>query len=148
MYMIYLWLAIVCVGLLIESLNSGTLITIWFSAGATIPLIMSFWQITTPLYITIQVVIFGVVTALCLIFLRGIAKKVLFRNSKDKTNLDMYIGKRYTISAKYGKVAYIKFNGIEYSVFDEEDNEESSFKLGDKIEIIRFEGNKAIVKKV
>ena len=148
MYMLYLWLAVLCVGLLIEALNAGTLITIWFSAGAVIPLIMSFWNNTNPAYITVQVVIFGLVTALCLIFLRGITKKTLFKNSKDKTNLDMYIGKKYTVTAKYGKVAYIKFNGIEYSVFDGEDVEKSNFEIGEKIEIIRFEGNKAIVKRV
>ena len=70
MYMLYIWLAVLSVGLLVESLYAGTLISIWFSAGAIIPLIMSFWGITTPIYITIQVVIFGLVTLLCLIFLR------------------------------------------------------------------------------
>ena len=148
MYMLYIWLAVLCVGLLIESLNAGTLITIWFSAGAIIPLIMSFWNITTPAYITVQVIIFGLVTTLCLIFLRGVAKKVLFKNSKDKTNLDMYIGKKYTISAKYGNMTYIKFNGIEYNTVIEHDDEVNDLEIGDKVEIVRFEGNKAIVKKI
>ncbi|MBO5954991.1 MAG: NfeD family protein [Clostridia bacterium] len=148
MYMLYIWLAVLCVGLLIESLNAGTLITIWFSAGAIIPLIMSFWGITTPAYITVQVIIFGLVTALCLIFLRGVAKRVLFKNSKDKTNLDMYIGKKYTVTAKYSNMTYIKFNGIEYNAIIEHDDEVNDLEIGDKVEIIRFEGNKAIVKKV
>ena len=148
MHMLYIWLTVLCVGLLIESLNAGTLVTIWFSAGATIPLIMSFWGITNPAYITVQVIIFGLVTTLCLIFLRNIAKKVLFKNSKDKTNLDMYVGKKYTIGNKYGNMTYIKFNGIEYSVALEKDDEINDLQIGDKVEIIRFEGNKAIVKKV
>ena len=148
MYMLYIWLAVLCVGLLIESLNAGTLITILFSAGAIIPLIMSFWGITTPAYITVQVIIFGLVTALCLIFLRGVAKRVLFKNSKDKTNLDMYIGKKYTVTAKYSNMTYIKFNGIEYNAIIEHDDEVNDLEIGDKVEIIRFEGNKAIVKKV
>ena len=148
MYMVYIWLTVVCVGLFIESLNAGTLITIWFSAGAVVPLIMSFWNITTPQYITVQVIIFGLVTALCLIFLRNITKKVLFKNAKDKTNLDLYIGKKYTVSNKYENVAYIKFNGIEYSAIIEQDDEINDLELGDKVEILRFEGNKAIVKKV
>lgn len=148
MYMLYIWLAVLCVGLLIESLNAGTLITIWFSAGAVVPLIMSFWGITTPAYITAQVIIFGVVTTLCLVFLRNIAKKTLFKNSKDKTNLDLYVGKKYTISNKYNNITYIKFNGIEYSAVLENDDEVNDLELGDKVEIIRFAGNKAIVKKV
>ena len=148
MYMIYVWLAVLCVGLFIEALNAGTLVTIWFSAGSVIPLIMSFWGITNPTYITVQVIIFGVVTALCLIFLRNITKRVLFRNNKTKTNLDMYVGKKYTITNKYNNVAYIKFNGIEYSVVDIANEESNEFELGNKVEIIRFEGNKAVVKKV
>lgn len=148
MYMLYIWLGVVALGLLIESLNAGTLITIWFSIGAIIPLIMSFWGITTPVYITVQVVIFGLVTALCLIFLRKIAKKMLFKNSQDKTNLDLHIGKKYTISNKYENTTYIKFNGIEYSAILENDDEVNDLQLGDKVEIIRFEGNKAIVKKI
>ena len=147
MFMLYIWLAIVCVGLIVEAINAGTLITIWFSVGAFIPLIMSFWGITTPSYITVQVIIFGLVTVLSLVFLRKIAKKFLFKNSKDKTNLDLYIGKKFTITAKYGNVTYIKFNGIEYSAYLENDDEINDLEIGDKVEIIRFEGNKAIVKK-
>ena len=148
MYMLYIWLAVLCVGLLIESLNAGTLITIWFSAGAVIPMVMSFWGNTSPGYITAQVVIFGVVTSLCLIFLRKITKKVMFKNNKDKTNLDLYIGKKFTISNKYENVTYIKFNGIEYSAVLEKDDEINDLELGDKVEIVRFQGNKAIVKKI
>ncbi len=148
MYMLYIWLAVLCVGLLIESLNAGTLVTIWFSAGAIVPLIMSFWNITHPAYIIAQVIIFGVVTALCMVFLRKIAKKTLFKNSKDKTNLDLQIGRKYTISNKYENITYIKFNGIEYSAILEGDDEINDLELGNKVEIIRFEGNKAIVKLV
>lgn len=148
MYMIYIWLAILCAGLLIESINAGTLVTIWFSVGATIPLIMSFWGNTSPYFIAVEVIVFGLVTALCLIFLRGITKKVLFKNSKDKTNLDMYVGRKYTILRKVGNFTYIKFNGIEYAAFLEGDDEINDLEVGDKVQIIRFTGNKAIVKKI
>lgn len=148
MYMLYIWLAILCLGLVMEALNTGNLVSVWFSFGAVIPLIMSFWGITTAAYITVQVVIFGLVTLLSLIFLRKIAKKVLFRGNKDKTNLDLYIGKKFTITNKYGNITYIKFNGIEYSAVLENDDEINDLELGDKVEIIRFEGNGAIVKKV
>ena len=147
MYMLYIWLAVLCAGLVVEALQAGTLVSIWVSIGAIIPLIMSFWGITSPEYITIQVVVFGVVTALCMIFIRKIAKKMLFKNSKDKTNLDLYVGKKFTISNKYGNVTYIKFNGIEYSAVLEYDDEVNDLEIGDKVRIVRFEGNKAIVKK-
>ena len=146
MYMLYIWLAVFCVGLLVEAFQAGTLVSIWASAGALIPLIMSFWGITTPAYITVQVVIFGIVTTLCMIYVRGIAKKLLFKNSQDKTNLDLHIGKKYVISNKYENVTYIKFNGIEYAAYLENDDEINDLKIGDNVIIVRFEGNKAIVK--
>ena len=148
MYMIYVWLGILCAGLLIESINAGTLVTIWFAVGAIIPLIMSFWGITTPLYLTTQVIIFGLVTALCLVFLRGITKKVLFKNTKDKTNLDLYIGRKYTILRKVDNFTYIRFNGIEYAAFIEGDDEINDLEVGDKVQIVKFKGNKAMVKKI
>ena len=148
MYMLYIWLGILCLGLLVEALNAGTLVTIWFSAGAVIPLIMSCFGITNPIFIIAEVLVFGVVTALCLIFLRNIAKKVLFKNTKDKTNLDIQIGKKYIIHNKYNNVTYIKFNGIEYAAYLLGDDEINDLEIGDKVEIVKFEGNKAIVKKV
>lgn len=148
MYMLYIWLGVLCLGLLVESLNAGTLVSIWFSAGAVVPLIMSCWGITSPVYITIQIIIFGVVTSLCMIFLRKISKRVLFKNSKDKTNLDLYVGKKYKIIKKYGNVTYIAFNGIEYAAYLDGDDEINDLEIDDQIEIIRFQGNKAIVKLV
>ena len=148
MYMLYIWLAVLCVGLLVESLNAGNLVTIWFSAGAVVPMIMSFWGKTSVGFIAAEIIIFGVVTALCMIFLRRISKKVLFRNTDDKTNLDLYIGKKFTISNKYNNVTYIKFNGIEYSAYLENDDEINDLEMGDRVEILRFKGNKAVVKKV
>ena len=148
MIMLYIWLGVLCVGLLVESLNAGTLVTIWFSAGAVIPLIMSCFGITSAGYITAQIIIFGAVTSLCMIFLRKIAKKMLFKNTKDKTNLDLYVGKKFKITNKYNNVTYIKFNGIEYSAYLEDDDKINDLEIGDNVEIVRFEGNKAIVKKV
>ena len=122
-HMLYIWLSILCVGLIVEAINAGTLVSIWFSAGAVIPMIMSFWGITHPAYIALQVIIFGVVTVLCLVLVRKRTKKLLYKNSR-------------------------KTNGIEYSAILENDDEVNDLQLGDKVTILRFEGNKAIVKKV
>lgn len=146
MFMVYVWLGIIFVSLLVEAMSAGTLISVWLAVGAVIPLIMGFWGIVTPTYIAIQIAIFGVVTTLCLVFLRKIAKKLLFRNAKDKTNLDLVVGKKMKITAEYNNIPYIRFNGIEYSAFTEDEN--IDLNIGDVVEIVKFEGNKAIVKKV
>ena len=145
MYMIYVWLAIIAVGLLLEAVEAGTLVTIWFSVGAIIPLIMSFFGLTAVWYIILQVIVFGIVTILCLVYLRRIAKKTLFKNNKEKTNMDMYIGKKYKIIRVEQEISYIKINGVEYRAVDDDGE---SITLGDEVVVIKVRGNKVVVDKL
>ena len=144
-FMIYVWLGIICVGLLVEGLNAGTLVSVWFAVGAVVPMIMSFWEINSVAYLTAQIIVFGVVTSLCLIFLRGITKKILFRNKDERTNLDLMVGQHLKVVRMYDEVPYIKFNGIEYRVVIQDDED---VQVNDLVELVRFEGNKAIAKKI
>ena len=147
MYMVYIWVSIIAAGLLLEAVEAGSLVTIWFSVGAIIPLIMSFFGITTAWYIVVEVIVFGFITVLSLVFLRKIAKRTLLKNSKEKTNMEIYIGKKFKISRidEDNDIFYIKLNGVEYRVVSE--NEEN-FALGDQVELLSISGNKVIVKKV
>lgn len=145
MYMTYIWLAILAAGLLLEAVEAGTLVTIWFSVGAIIPLIMSLFGVTAPWFILLECIIFGVVTILCLIFLRRIAKKVLFKNSKGKTNMDLVIGKKVKISRIEDDVEYVKINGIEYRAITENS---LTFTVGETVKIVKVSGNKLVVEKL
>ena len=143
--MIYIWLSVICLGFIIEMVDAGTLVSIWFSAGAVIPLIMSFFSYNATWFICVQVLIFGVVTALCLIFLRKFALKALFKNGKAKTNIDTVIGRQFKITKQIEENYYVKTNGVEYNVVEENEKE---LKIGDFVKIIKVEGNKFIVEKV
>lgn len=145
MYMVYIWLAIIAAGLLLEAVEAGTLVTIWFSVGAVVPLIMSFFGITGIWYIILQIIIFGLVTILCLVFIRRIVRKTLLKNSKEKTNMDINIGKKFKISRVDDDIRYIKLNGVEYRVVD--DNGEN-MELGDQVEVLKIRGNKIVVNKI
>ena len=96
MFMIWIWLAVIALGLIVEVVDAGTLVSVWFSVGAVIPFLMSIWRTNNPFYITAQVVVFGVVTALALIFLRKIALKVLYKNN-EKTNMDRFVDKSFKV---------------------------------------------------
>ncbi len=148
MYMLYIWLAVFVLGLIIELIDAGTLVSMWFSVGAVIPFVMSCWRIDSPWYITAQVIVFGVVTALCLIFLRKVALKVLFKNNKYKTNMDQYVGKKLKVLSvdEDGEKFIVKLNGIEYNAMAEK--EDIKFELKEEVEVVRFEGNKIIIRKV
>ena len=143
-YMLWVWLGVICVGLIVEAIEAGTLVSIWFSLGAVIPLFMSFYRTNDPLYISLQFIIFGITTILLLVFIRKLAKKWLFKNSNEKTNLDAYVGKKYVVKEIIDGNAYIKINGVGYAVEDEDDK----LEVGDNVVIKEFKGNKTVVSKV
>ena len=143
--MTYIWLGVICTSLLLEASNAGSLVCIWFTIGGLVALAMSFVNTSSVMYIVTQVLVFGIVSALCLIFLRKVALKYLYKNKDDKTNLDLVVGKKMKISKKYENTPYVKFNGIEYSVIEEQ---EEILEIDDTIEVVKFEGNKIIAKKV
>ena len=143
-YMLWVWLAVICIGLIVEAAEAGTLVSVWFSIGAIIPLFMSFWKTNDPVYISLQFIIFGVVTIILLVFIRKFAKRLLFKNSNEKTNMDSYIGKKYQVKEKVDGNAYIKINGVGYAVQDEDEE----LEIGDTVEVIKFKGNKTVVKKL
>ena len=145
MYMVYIWLAVIAAGLLLEAVEAGTLVTIWFSVGAVVPLVMSFFDVSGVWYIILQVITFGITTILCLIFLRRIARKTLLKNSKGKTNMDLNIGKIVKICRIDGDVEYIKLNGVEFRAITEDSQ---TFSIGEKVKIIKVSGNKIVVEKL
>lgn len=146
MFMLYIWLAVICVGLIVEFIDAGSLVSVWVSVGAIIPLLMSFWKNYAVWYITLQVVIFGIITLLCMVFLRRICKKLLFGKTDGKTNMDVLIGKTFKIKVVRDEVMYVKINGIEYKAILE--NENGILEVGEEVEIVKFSGNKIIVKRV
>ena len=147
MTMLYVWLAVFALGLIIELIVEGSLISVWFSIGAIIPMILSAFCESSLLMISVEIIIFGVVSAVCLIFLRKITKKVLFKNSKEKTNMEVYEGKLVKITKVLddGEKGLFKLNGIEYVAIFE--NESDVFSENEQVKINKFKGNKAIVSK-
>ena len=143
--MTYIWLGVICASLLLEAVNAGSLVCIWFTLGGLASLAMSFVDNSSVMYIVSQFLVFGIVSALCILFLRKIALKYLYKNKDDKTNLDLFVGKKMKITKKYENTPYVKFNGIEYSVVEEQ---EENLEIDDTIEIVKFEGNKIIAKKI
>lgn len=145
-YMMWIWLAVFAICLLVELVDAGTLVSMWFSVGAIIPFFMAIYKTNNAWYITAQIIVFGVVSALCLIFLRKIAIKVLYKKGKDEnTGMDRYVGKNYKINNVLNGTAYIKLNGVEYEVVS---GKEEEFALNEEVLIKNFEGNKIVVEKI
>jgi len=141
--MIWVWLAVVALGLIIEFITQD-LTSIWFAIAGLVCLIIAATKCCSWEW---QVGIFIVLSALLIIFVRKIAKKFLFRRGEIKTNVDANVGKRTKLltSIENDKAGSIAINGITYTAISEDS---SKIDEGKVVEIVRVDGNKFVVKAV
>ena len=140
--MFWIWLGVFVLGLVIEFITFD-LVSIWFSAGAIIPFVLS---AVGGVIIEIQIILFIVVSALLIVFVRKYAQKLLFKNMNTKTNLDIQTGTQHRLmeSIDFEKNGSIKINDVVWTAISE--NSEK-IKEGEIVEIVRVEGNKMVVRK-
>ena len=90
--MMILWLIVLIVTLVIEAMTMG-LTTIWFSGGALAAMIVELLKGG----ISIQVIVFLVISLILLFYTRPIAVKH-FNKKRERTNLDSVIGKTAVVT--------------------------------------------------
>ena len=140
--MIWVWLAVVAVSLIVEFM-SWDLTSIWFAVAGLISLILSAidgiaWEV--------QLAVFIVISALLLIFVRKICRKLLLKNMNTKTNVDAYAGKRSKLLKAIGtdeNYGEVRFNGVIWQAMSESGEE---IEAGTEVEVVRVEGNKMVVR--
>ena len=142
-YMWIIWLALFVVMLVIEGAGPG-LVSIWFSFGALIALLVSFipgvaWWI--------ELIIFVVVSVATLLALRPVVKRFYKRNN-IRTNVDSFVGKRgYVIEdITFLKPGAIKIGDVSWTAIPVDNNQK--ILENEVIEVVAVNGNKLIVKKV
>lgn len=142
MEMIWVWLAVVAVSLIVEFM-SWDLTSIWFAVAGLISLILSAidgiaWEV--------QLAVFIVISALLLIFVRKICRKLLLKNVNTKTNVDAYAGKRSKLLKAIGtdeNYGEVRFNGVIWQAMSDSGEE---IEAGTEVEVVRVEGNKMVVR--
>ena len=142
MEMIWVWLAVVAVSLIVEFM-SWDLTSIWFAVAGLISLILSAidgiaWEV--------QLAVFIVISALLLIFVRKICRKLLLKNLNTKTNVDAYAGKRSKLLKAIGtdeNYGEVRFNGVIWQAMSDSGEE---IEAGTEVEVVRVEGNKMVVR--
>lgn len=97
-YIGWTWLGIIVACLVIEAATLG-LATIWFAIGALAALIIYIIGFS----IQIQIVIFLVVSVICLIFTRPIAVEKL-KIGKTRTNADSLIGEYVKVQSRINNI--------------------------------------------
>ena len=141
--MIWIWLGVVVVSLIIEFL-SVSMTSLWFAFGGLISLILS----AIGVDVVWQVCVFSVVSLACLLSLRKVALKFLYKNKELKTNTDAFVGKHYILLSEINEnqLGTIKIDGVFWSCKGEDDTK--TILAGEKVEIVKISGNKLVVKEI
>lgn len=138
--MIWIWLGVIVVSLVFEFL-SVSMTSLWFAVGGLASLILSavgvgiIWQVTT----------FSIISLVCLLSLRKLALKFLYRNKEEKTNTESLVGKQFVLLSEIdeNKLGEIKINGVVWSC-----KSDKFIPANSKIEVVAIDGNKLVVKSV
>ena len=144
-WLIFLWLGIIILTIVLEA-TSYDLISIWFSAGALVSMILAIIDTTTKLEINwvAQVLVFVIVSLILILSLRPVTKKYLKRIDV-KTNIDTIVGKHGIIvdAIESGERGTVKVDGVIWTAISNDD-----VLSDEKVEVLAIEGNKLIVKAI
>lgn len=136
-----IWILFIIAFIAIEA-ATVTLVSVWFAGGALAALIAERFGADFK----IQILVFLLVTAVCVVLLRKSAVKSL-KGKKSKTNLDRIIGQNVVlkqgIDAESGW-GTVLINDVEWKVKSEDGNAVSS---GERVKVVGVEGVKLIVKR-
>ena len=141
-YMWIVWLGVFVVSIIIEA-TTAELVSIFFTAGSLVALIVSFipgvsWWI--------EVILFVVISGASLLALRPLMNKFLKRE-KRSTNVDELIGKSGLMIKGCDDINHgeIKVNGVIWTAVSDDDK--VAIPEGERVTIVGVNGNKLIVKK-
>ena len=141
MSMLSIWTIILVVSIIIEAITID-LVSIWFGVGALIALICELLNVPS----SIQIIIFIVISLMCIILARPLSKKYL-RTNTIKTNLDRIIGKHCLVTESIfanhkGEVEVMSQKWMATSLNNE------TIEAGEQAQIVSIEGVHVVVKKI
>ena len=142
-YMWIVWLSLFVLMLVVEAIGTE-LVSIWFSLGALIALIVSFIP-NVPWWV--EVVVFVVISCATLFALRPLFTKY-FKRNVISTNVDSYTGKKgYVIEdIEYLKPGAVKIGDVAWTAIPVD--QKTVIKENEVIEVVAISGNKLILRKV
>lgn len=141
--MFWVWLAVIAVAIVIEILTLD-LVSVWFAFGAVIPFILA---AVGGIAIEIQIAVFVIVSALLIIFMRSWARKLLFKNMNEKTNINSIIGRKIRLleDTDFEHLGSLKINDVTWTAVSYDGK---LIKAGQIVEVVKVDGNKLLVKEV
>ena len=137
-----IWVALIIIFVAIET-ATVMLVSIWFAGGALAGLISQ----ALGADIKIQIFVFLLVSAFCVVILRDVALKTL-KGKRNKTNVDRIIGREIVLVHGDNEIngsGIAVINDIEWKVISENGE---LVPAGEKVIIVGVEGVKLVVKRL
>lgn len=136
-----MWTIVLVIAIIVEAITID-LVSIWFGIGAIVALIGEAFGLSHM----IQVFLFAIVSAICILITRPLAKKYL-RGNIVKTNYDRAIGKHCLVTETItaDTKGEVKVLGTLWSATSL-NNE--VIETGQYAEVVSFEGAHVVVKKI
>lgn len=138
-FMIWIWLAVTAVAAIIEFLTVE-MVSVWFTVGGLFAMVT--YAAGAPYWA--QLIVFILVSVVCLFAFRKLAMKWLVRHIKGETNTDALIGKIVKIIDPIDDdgIGSAKINDVIWTVVGKAGIRAES---GDHVKIVEIQGNKLIV---
>ena len=137
------WLVLAGIFLIIEII-SITFLIFWFAIGALLALVVSLF--TDNLFI--QSAVFLVSSTLLLFVTKPLVNKILPKDSFIKTNSASAEGKIGLVTKAIDPIEGVGQIKIGSEVWSAKSEDDSFIEAGSKVEVIKIDGVKAVVKKI
>jgi membrane protein implicated in regulation of membrane protease activity len=138
--MVLVWLVLTVIFLVAEGLTFG-LTTLWFALGSGFALLAAF----IGLSVTVQIILFIIVSAASLLLLRPIVSGVL-KVGRERTNADRVIGKNARVTETIDNIqehGQVKLDGQTWTARSDSGER---IERGCEVIVLRISGVKLIVK--
>ena len=137
-----LWLIIAGSMVLLECMTAGFLV-IWFAVGALFAMVTSLFVES----LAIQVGIFAIVSSLLILLTKPLVKKFIQKDD-EKPNVYTVIGKTALVTKDIDTDKGSGQVKVDSDTWSAKDIDNGNIPMGTKVEILKVEGVKVIVKKI
>lgn len=141
--MLYVWLGLTILFAIAEA-ATAQLTTIWFAAGSLTAMLLTIFGVKS---VTVQIIVFVLVSVVTLIATRPLVKKLLHKKVQP-TNADRNIGETGIVTEDIRNIdgeGAVKINGVIWTARSAKDEYIPADSL---VKIISIEGVKVIVEKI
>lgn len=138
-----IWFILLVVFVILE-VATIALVSVWFCIGSVVAWLISLAGAS----LSTQIIIFLVVSLICLIFLRPLVSKYVKKDEESKTNIDALIGQKAIVTEKIDNLrgtGELKINGQLWSAKNLKDE---IIEKGNIVIIRKVQGAKLFVERV